>query len=120
MQTRLLRAGKLMELLSDVLMVVDPAEGQYMLYAPRGAISLEADMECAIILMLHEDEDDFSPDYAVKHNLAPACDVRTMQNVIEVALEENPETTSNDWIQALNYYLDNDAFMDFPGNERHD
>ena len=113
MERRLLMEGRLDELLSEIGSVQDPEDGFYVLYAARGAVSLTEDMRCAIILSLHEDDGEFISDVAQERNLEPACIISDVQNVIEIAREDKPSANITDLIMALNYYLHNDAFIDF-------
>lgn len=113
MTERLLMEGKLGELLPKIPGIEDPGEGFYMLYAPRDTVLLAEDMRVAVILSLREEDEQFLPEIARAKNLEPACDIRDVQNVLEVAREDKPDASIADLVKALNYYLHNDAFMDF-------
>jgi hypothetical protein len=111
MTERLLIEGKLGELLKKIADVRDPSEvGCYMLYARDDL--LDENSWCAIILSFHEEDEDFVPQVAEEKNLYPLAILTQVQSVIRVAYRDKPQANSAELVKALNYYLDNDAFLD--------
>src|SRR5689334_4408373 len=108
---RILRYGLLGELLHNIEDVKNPKDGGYDLYAPQGVMSLDENMEAAVILMLTDDSDDYMPDFAVEHKLVAVAIYQDVISVVRVARRDKPAATPSDLVAALNYYLDHDAYL---------
>ena len=108
---RLLMEGELGDLLFKIDAIEDPSDGCYMLYAQDD--HLVEGTWSAVILSRHEEDEDFVPSVATEKNLYPIAILTDVQSVVRVAYRDNPTIGSADLVRALNYYLDNDAFIDF-------
>lgn len=109
---RLIALGRLGDLIERVNEFVEPADGMYCLYVPEDQqSSLDENTECGLMLFLTEDDDDFVPDEAKERNWVNVSDIRMMQDVLDVAHRVHPHPTQHYLVKALEYYMDNDAFM---------
>lgn len=110
----ILAHGVVRELIEHIEAVCNPKDGSYVLYAPAGVEHISEDMEAAIILEPKWwEEDDPLPEFALEHNLEPACEITLAQDVIVSAKRQKPEVTNSELIAALDYFLEHDAFLDF-------
>jgi hypothetical protein len=107
----LLMEGELGELLTRVAEITDPPEGLYLIYVVNDDLPLTEDCWSAIILFLDEDDDAFVPDEARERNMLSIVSVSIAQRVVRVALEDKPDASKADLVAALDYYTDNDAFI---------
>lgn len=60
-----------------------------------------------------ETDEEIIPEFAVKNGMDGSILPEVIQDVICSALEQKREATNEDLLKALNYYLDNDAFITF-------
>lgn len=68
-----------------------------------------------IMLLIGDDEledlnDEGTPLFAAQRNARYFLDVEIFQSVIELQREKNPASRVDDYVFALNYYLENDDF----------
>jgi hypothetical protein len=68
-----------------------------------------------ILLLIGDDEledlnDEGTPLLAAQRNARYFLDVEIFQSVIELQREKNPASRVDDYVFALNYYLENDDF----------
>jgi hypothetical protein len=110
---RLLMEGELGDLLTRVEKIRDLPEGFYVLYvAHLGSVWTE-DRWSAILFSFDEEDETFMPDEARERNMLAMAHVSLVQRIVRVALHDKPDASKADLITALEYYLDNDAFIDF-------
>jgi hypothetical protein len=110
---RFLSRGKLIDLLDSMMNIEDPADGFYMLYAPKDSINLPPDTECFIFLCLYDVEDDFEIPMALEAGVEPAIEVNMIKRITQIAYSQKSDLSKDDIVNAINYYLDNDAFLNF-------
>jgi hypothetical protein len=72
-------------------------------------------MQIEILLLIGDDEledldDEQTPLLAAQSNARYFLDVEIFQSVIELQREKNPASRVDDYVFALNYYLENDDF----------
>lgn len=113
MAERLLMEGELGDLLTRLEGISDPPEGIYMIYVAHVGAELTEDRWSAIMLFLHDDDDDFVPDEARERNMLYIAHVSLAQRVVREARRDKPDASKADLVAALAYYLDHDAFIDF-------
>jgi len=69
-------------------------------------------------VIVNEHDEDVFPDYIVQNQLWLACYGSIMVDVISLVLEEAAQQQTTPslvfLVDALNYYLDNDSYLDFP------
>lgn len=110
---RFLSQGKLIDLLDSMMSIEDPTDGFYMLYAPNGSINLPASTECFIFLCLYDIEDEFEIPMALENMVEPAIEVHMIKRIMRIASSQKSDLSKGDLVNAINYYLDNDAFLKF-------
>jgi len=71
-------------------------------------LALEGDDE----IELDMDDNVDLPVTAVKHNVKYFFNAEDFQDIIEVQTQLKKSSDVDDYIKAINYYLDNDAFLD--------
>ena len=113
MSRRVLMAGKLAELMAAIPGIVEPDDGLYTLYTPCGSETLNGDMDCAIILYLNTDADDYVPRFAKKNGLEATADLRYIQHIIEMAYHQKADVSVDELIAALEHWIEYDGYMDF-------
>ncbi|WP_454058959.1 DUF7716 domain-containing protein [Elizabethkingia ursingii] len=59
------------------------------------------------------DYDDIFPDVVYENGLLYMCSDEDVQDVVDLALRQQPAVTNEQLITALNHYLENDDFLDF-------
>ncbi len=59
-----------------------------------------------------DDDTEVYPVDAQTHQFSFHCSDENIQDVIDLAIEQKPHASSEELIRALNYYLDNDTFLD--------
>lgn len=110
MSERVLLFGTLGDLIDKILPIENPKDGSYLLYAPHNTLFLSEAMSCAIMFVLWEED---VTEIGREYELEAVYDISDAQHVIDVALKDKPDASKHDLIEALNYYMDNDAFIDF-------
>jgi hypothetical protein len=108
---RFLSQGKLIDLLNSMMTIEDPTDGFYMLYAPQNATKLDPNTECFIFLSLYDDEDDFELPMATEKEMEPAIEVDMIKRIMQKAASQKSDLTKDDLVNAIKYYLNNDAFL---------
>lgn len=105
--------GRLEEIICKLESIKDTDEGSYLLYTRDDNLPITGGTQCAIILFLEEDADDYIPDIALeKHLPLGIITVRELQQIILVACEDKPGLEADDLIRAMIYYLNHDAYLD--------
>lgn len=103
--------GRLGEVITQLHELQDPPlELMYFIYALYDADALHADVACIVTLESAYGEDD---PIGIRHGWGVVCEGRLAQDVVRVAREDKPDATAEELIQALEYYLDHDAYIDF-------
>ena len=59
------------------------------------------------------DDDDVFPDVVYENGLLYMCSDEDIQDVVDLALRQQPAVTDEQLIEALNHYLESDDFLDF-------
>ncbi|OPB90677.1 hypothetical protein BAS06_10240 [Elizabethkingia miricola] len=59
------------------------------------------------------DYDDVFPDVVYENGLLYMCSDEDIQDVVDLALRQQPVVTDEQLIEALNHYLESDDFLDF-------
>lgn len=97
--------------LEKVLSDTENLPWEYALYIPESSPSWQQDMP-VIVLDPEETEDpDDDPVQAKKNGLKYAMSISSLQDVIENARTQDPDTNFDTLAEALKYYYDNDAFI---------
>jgi hypothetical protein len=115
MDEEVVMQGTLGELIDQIEGLPDPPMHQmYVLYGPEGTIRFAENMLAAVLIESgYSEENDPLPEFAVKHQLEPVAHISLVQDVIVSAKEQKPSVTIAELIDALNYFFDYDAFMEF-------
>lgn len=111
MLNRLLLEGQFTDLIDQLGTVLDPNDGVYILYTEGEPATLNKNTFCAVILSLHDDEDDFVPKIALDKNLQEICDVSLIKRIIRRMRKDKPDAKIDDVITAIRYYLMHDTFI---------
>ncbi len=101
------------EVLSQIDTIPEFGQCGYTLYVPEGALVLDEHMPCAVLLTTGNEPAGYVPPFARNHRLEAAVDVQLVREIVDHARMQKPVLTGADVVEALNYYLDNDAFFDF-------
>lgn len=112
MAERLLMEGKLGELLTRLEGISDLDEGFYVLYVAHVGAELTEDRWSAIMFSLSEEDEEFVPDEARKRNMLAIANVSLVRRIVREALRDKPDASKADFVAALDYYTDHDAFID--------
>ena len=99
----------LRELLEDI----DKHPWEFALFMPHG-VEWNLDTSCTVL-----NPDDFNepdpdrPKFATDHGLHYALGIQAIKSVVDNAKDQRPEATTPDLVDALNYYYDHDAYIDW-------
>ncbi len=112
MLERLITVGRLGDLIERANEFTEPHQGIYSLYVPKDRKwSLDENVECGLILILKDDPEDFVPDEAKERGWVLASDLQIIQTVVDVAHKVHPNPTQAYLVKALEYFIENDAFL---------
>ncbi len=112
MLERLITVGRLGDLIERANEFTEPLDGIYSLYVPKDRKwSLDENVECGLILILKDDPEDFVPDEAKERSWVLASDLQIIQTVVDVAYKIHPNPTQAYLVKALEYFMENDAFL---------
>jgi hypothetical protein len=112
MLNRLITTGRLGDLIERANEFTEPPHGIYSLYVPKDRKwSLDENVECGLMLILKEDPDDFFPDEAKERHWVLASDLQIIQTIVDVAHRVQPNPTQNYLVKALEYFMENNAFL---------
>jgi hypothetical protein len=104
--------GSIDEILSNIDEIPpQTSEGSYTLFIPENQESLDTDTFCAVIYEDGFAENDELPQYAVENNLVPILEVSIAFSIVNHAKSQKLKLNSGDLVKALNYYLTNDAYV---------
>lgn len=100
--------------LSEVLVHADELDKLGTLYINRKLWKVEP-ARTEVILLIGDDEledlnEDGVPILAAANNISYFLDVEIFQNVIDLLRERMPNPSVDDYVYAINYYLENDDF----------
>ncbi len=113
MEDRVFMVKTLGEVLNSIENIPEPEGGFYALYVVEDAKHLTENMTCAVIFESDDDEQSYISEFAKVNRLGAAADLWLVRDVIEAAKSKEPNLTVQDLVDALNYYLDNDAYIQF-------
>ncbi|MBW4620590.1 MAG: hypothetical protein KME17_14700 [Cyanosarcina radialis HA8281-LM2] len=96
--------------LSDLLSIVENFSGKGYLYLPKSK-AWDLNMYCAIV----EDEEDklSNQELIDARNLKYALGIGAVQDIISNASSQKDDIDLLDLLNALKFYYDNDAFIEF-------
>lgn len=113
MEDRVFMVKTLGEVLTSLESIPEPEGGFYALYVAENTTQLTKDMTCTVIFESDEDEETYVSEFAKANHLATVVDLRLALHVMDVAKCDKSDLNVQDLVDALNYYLDNDAFIQF-------
>lgn len=90
------------------------SENDWCLYVADMELTLAS--ECCIADFPEVDDDtdeETYPDFAIENEMDGCLLPELVQDVVLSALEQKNDATNEEILEALNYYLDNDCFMEF-------
>src|SRR5262245_10408366 len=97
--------------LEDVLARVDGFRWDYALHLPNGEWSLET--RGAVLDPTDAESADDVPPFALENGLRSVLGMQAVQDVVANARAQKHSATALDLLQALRFYFERDAFIEF-------
>lgn len=90
------------------------SDNDWCLYVSDMELNLASECCIADFPEIDDDTDEETyPDFAIEHEMDSCLLPELVQDVVLSALEQKKDATNVEILEALNYYLDNDCFMEF-------
>ena len=84
----------------------------YAIYVKKDGFSLGQTILVSDPVFVSDDDTEIYPNDVIAHQLNYQCSDENIQDVIDLAIQQKPSATDQELIQALNYYLERDNFLD--------
>lgn len=84
----------------------------YDIYIQNNALKLHSEIYVGDSVEVNDDDEEIYPEFAIKNGYHYFCSDQNVQDVVDLALRQNPKVTMEKLIDALNYYLKFDDFID--------
>lgn len=85
----------------------------YAIYAEEVEVTSNLVIYVGEPVEVSDSDKEIYPEYAVAHNMWYFCSDENIQDVVDLAISQYSQVSTEQLITALDYYLEHDDFMDF-------
>ena len=107
-------SGEIIESLSRIILSINSRPDKYAVYI-AGRPPWNEETSCAILNPENVEDIDVDdvPGFAAQHNLSYMLSVAEIQDIVSNTLQQKQEATINQLVLAVNFYYQNDAFINW-------
>lgn len=85
----------------------------YALYAVEAEVMSNLTIYVGDPVEVTDSDEEIYPEYALTHDMWYFCSDENIQDVVDLALSQRTDISIEQLVEALDYYLEHDDFMDF-------